>query len=59
VDPLGRIYDRTRLGERRFVVGDVRTTDERTLYTRMGDWVGLLSLVGTGALIAGMVLRRR
>ena len=59
VDPLGRIYDRTRLGERRFVVGEVRTTDVRTLYTRMGDWVGLLSLVGTGALLLGIVLRRR
>jgi apolipoprotein N-acyltransferase len=59
VDPLGRIYDRTRLGERRFVVGEVRTTDVRTLYTRMGDWVGLLSLVGTGALLLGAVLRRR
>jgi apolipoprotein N-acyltransferase len=59
VDPLGRIYDRTRLGERRFVIGEVRTTDVRTLYTRMGDWVGLLSLVGTGALLLGTVLRRR
>jgi apolipoprotein N-acyltransferase len=59
VDPLGRIYDRTRLGERRFAVGEVRTTDVRTLYTRMGDWVGLMSLVGTGALLLGAVLRRR
>jgi apolipoprotein N-acyltransferase len=59
VDPLGRIYDRTRLGERRFVLGEVRTTDVRTLYTRMGDWVGLLSLVGTGALVLGAALRRR
>jgi apolipoprotein N-acyltransferase len=59
VDPLGRISDGTRLGERRFVVGEVRTTDVRTLYTRMGDWVGLLSLVGTAALLAGMARRRR
>ena len=59
VDPLGRISDRTRLGERRVVLGTVRTTDVRTLYTRMGDWVGLLSLVGTGALLAGLLRGRR
>jgi apolipoprotein N-acyltransferase len=59
VDPFGRIYDQTRLGEQRFVVGEVRTTDVLTLYTRMGDWVGLLSLVGTGALLAALFLRRR
>jgi apolipoprotein N-acyltransferase len=59
VDPLGRIYDRTRLGEQRVVVGEVRTTDVRTLYTQMGDWVGLLSLVGAGALLLGAALRRR
>jgi apolipoprotein N-acyltransferase len=59
VDPLGRITDRTRLGERRFVLGTVQTTDVHTLYTRLGDWVGLLSLVGSGVLLAALVLRRR
>lgn len=59
VDPLGRVYDRTRLFVRTVVVGDVRTTDVRTLYTRMGDWVGLLSLAGTAVLLVGMVVRRR
>jgi len=59
VDPLGRITDRTRLGERLFVLGTVETTDVHTLYTRLGDWVGMLSLVGTGALLVALFVRRR
>jgi apolipoprotein N-acyltransferase len=58
VDPLGRITDRTRLGDRLFVVGTVETTDVRTLYTRLGDWVGLLSLVATGTLLVAAFARR-
>jgi apolipoprotein N-acyltransferase len=58
VDPLGRITDRTRLGERTYVVGTVWTTDVRTLYTRLGDWVGLLCLVGTGTLLVAAFVRK-
>jgi len=50
---------RTRLGERAFVLGTVKTTDVHTLYTRLGDWVGMLSLVGTGALLVALLMRRR
>ena len=59
VDPLGRITDRTRLGERLFVLDTVQTTDVHTLYTRLGDWVGMLSLLGSGVLLLGLVIRRR
>jgi len=59
VDPLGRVDARTRLGERAFVLGTVKTTDVHTLYTRLGDWVGMLSLVGTGALLVALFMRRR
>lgn len=59
VDPLGRISQRTRLGVRTTVLGEVRTTDVITLYTRMGDWVGLLSLVGAAALLLATFVRRR
>jgi apolipoprotein N-acyltransferase len=59
VDPLGRLQHRTRLGERRFVLGDVTTTDVRTLYVRLGDWVGVLGLAGTVALLAAAWSRRR
>lgn len=59
VDPLGRIYDRSRLGERRFVLGELVTSDARTLYARLGDWVGLLSLVGTVMVLGFAWWRRR
>jgi apolipoprotein N-acyltransferase len=58
VDPLGRIYDRSRLGERRFVLGELVTSDARTLYTRLGDWVALLSLIGTVMLLGFAWWRR-
>jgi apolipoprotein N-acyltransferase len=59
VDPLGRIYDRTQLDVQRFVVGPLVTSDARTPYTRWGDWVGLLSLVGTAMLLGFAWWRRR
>jgi apolipoprotein N-acyltransferase len=59
VDPFGRVYDRTRLDEQTVEVGDVLTTDVDTLHTRLGDWVGSLSLLATGALLAAAFLGRR
>jgi apolipoprotein N-acyltransferase len=59
VDPVGRIHRATRLGQRRFVLGAVTTSDVRTLYTRLGDWVGLLSLAGSATLLAAAWWRRR
>ena len=47
VDPLGRVSHATRLGERTMVSGAVRTSNVRTFYTTMGDWVGTLALAGT------------
>jgi apolipoprotein N-acyltransferase len=58
VDPFGRTYDETRLDEVTFIANEVWTTDVRTVYTRLGDWVGILSLVGTLAL-AGFAARKR
>ena len=57
VDPFGRPYGLTPLGERLYTGGDLRTTDSRTVYVRLGDWVGLLSLVGT-AVMMGYAFRR-
>jgi apolipoprotein N-acyltransferase len=59
VDPLGRVHQRTRLGERTVVLGRVTTSSARTLYVALGDWVGLLSLTGTGLLLALAWWRRR
>lgn len=58
VDPLGRTHQSTRLGERTLVVGEVMTTDVRTVYTRLGDWVGTLS-VATTLLLLGAAWWRR
>ena len=52
VDPLGRPYTTTRLNELTFVSDTLVTSDARTLYVRLGDWVGLFSLVAAGALLA-------
>jgi len=52
VDPLGRTYDRTPLYTLTFRADSLWTTDARTVYTRLGDWVGLSVLVLSGALVA-------
>ncbi len=58
VDPLGRPYQVTDLLTERVVADVVRTTDVRTLYVRLGDWVAVVALVGTLACLAATVLRR-
>ncbi len=58
VDPLGRAYGLTRLDERLITADVLVTSDTRTLYTRLGDWVGLFSIVGT-VLLVGTAWRRR
>ncbi|MBI4503247.1 MAG: apolipoprotein N-acyltransferase [Gemmatimonadetes bacterium] len=57
VDPLGRTYHVTRLDEVTFIADDVKTTDVQTIYSRVGDWVGWLSLMGT-AMVAAMAARK-
>jgi apolipoprotein N-acyltransferase len=59
VDPLGRVYQPTTLGVRTVVLGDVMGSPVRTLYVRLGDWVGALSLAGTAALLAYALTRGR
>jgi apolipoprotein N-acyltransferase len=59
VDPLGRSYDRTPLEVQRVEADTVWTTSGRTIYVRLGDWVGLLSLVGSAALCVAALARRR
>ena len=43
VDPLGRVSHRTELFEPAAFVADVSTTDELTIYVRLGDVTGTLS----------------
>lgn len=58
VDPLGRTYDRTPLYTMTFRADTVWTTTDRTVYTRLGDWVGFTVLVLSGALVAFAWSRR-
>ncbi len=57
VDPLGRTYAVTRLGERTFVVDDLVTSSAVPPYVRLGDWVGW-GVVLLSALLAGVALWR-
>lgn len=59
VDPLGREYQRTRLGDRTLVAGEVLTADVTTLYVRWGDWVGTLCVIGWLVLGGGAWWRSR
>ncbi len=58
VDPLGRLHGATGLFTREAHTFQTHTTDIRTLYVRLGDWVGVLSAAGT-LLLVGLDLRRR
>ncbi len=59
VDPLGRISHATNLFEPDAVVAEVQTTDELTLYTRFGDWLGWLAAVAALVLLIGSEWQRR
>ncbi|MEE8550647.1 MAG: apolipoprotein N-acyltransferase [Gemmatimonadota bacterium] len=50
VDPRGRILKPTRLFEAATRAGVVETTDELTVYARVGDWVGWLCGLGAAVL---------
>jgi apolipoprotein N-acyltransferase len=58
--PSGKIVRRMRLFERGTMTERVPLRVGQTLFTRLGDWVGLLSLAVTaGALGAGLLARRK
>ena len=59
VDPLGHAHLATPLFVERVVTSPVLTSDVRTLYVRLGDWVGLVALVGSAACLATLFLRSR
>ena len=58
VDPLGRVHGATALfvpAARSFLAS---TSDVRTLYVRVGDWLGVLCLLATVALVMADKTRR-
>jgi apolipoprotein N-acyltransferase len=58
VDPLGRASHETTLRTRTVVTGTLMTSDVRTLYVRLGDWVGLLVVVLTVGFAGAVALQR-
>lgn len=59
IDPLGRVRQRTALYVPAAAAYEVETTSTRTPYVRFGDWVGLLALAATLALLARALLARQ
>ena len=58
VDPYGRVVQKTALFEQALVLGDLRFSRHRTIYSRIGDVVAWLSLaIAVGALLATMRMR--
>ncbi|HEY7897342.1 MAG TPA: hypothetical protein VIC03_02925, partial [Gemmatimonadaceae bacterium] len=51
IDPLGRVRAETPIFVPRSATYTVEVTTTRTLYTRLGDWVGALCLVVTLGLL--------
>jgi len=58
VDPWGRVWDATRLGADTAVVARLRTSEVETLYVRLGDWVGMLSVLASLAGAATLCVAR-
>lgn len=62
IDPLGRVRAQTPIFVPRTETYDVEvtTTKTTTLYTRVGDWLGFLSLIATlGLVVASWLSARR
>jgi apolipoprotein N-acyltransferase len=59
VDPLGRTSAATALETEAAVAGRLRTSDVVPPYVRLGDWVGLLVVLGTLGFAGGLVYQER
>jgi apolipoprotein N-acyltransferase len=59
IDPLGHIHGATSLFVPATRTYDAQTTDVRTLYVQLGDWVGIISVIATLGLLIFVAARRR
>jgi apolipoprotein N-acyltransferase len=59
VDPLGRAYASTQLETEALIADRLRTSDLTTIYVRLGDWVGVLTVLATLGFVGLVVVRRR
>lgn len=58
IDPLGRFHGETALETRAARTYQVQTSQATTLFVRAGDWVGVLSLLVTVAMLVRARVRR-
>jgi apolipoprotein N-acyltransferase len=58
VDPLGRVHGETEIFTDAIRTYDAQTTSVVPVYVRLGDWVGLLSVVAVLGLLALAYTRR-
>jgi len=58
VDPLGYAHDATNLEVRTAEASRLVTSDVRTLYVRLGDWVGTLAALATLGFAGALVVQR-
>ncbi len=59
IDPVGRIVERSALFENAVVDKTVPIMKQTTLYTRMGDVLPLICLIGVGGLIGRPLAKKR
>jgi apolipoprotein N-acyltransferase len=55
-DPYGRVIAQGEVNKRGVIAGDVFTVDRPTIYTRFGDWFGILTTIALGG---NIILRLR
>ena len=53
VDPLGRVVAQSGLLTRENLRTDLHMMDEDSIYTKLGDWPGWLSLIAFGWMLIG------
>ena len=58
VDPLGRVSHASQRQIQTVVTGPLVTSDARSVYVRLGDWVGVSTVVATVALAGSLLLRQ-
>jgi len=58
VDPLGYAHDATNLEVRTAEASRLVTSDVRTLYVRLGDWVGTLAALATLGFAGALAVQR-
>jgi apolipoprotein N-acyltransferase len=59
IDPLGRFHGETQLDVAASELYDAQTTSVTTLYTRVGDWLGTLTVALTAIGLLWVRFRRR